>query len=77
MTKLRFSTAFVFASVCLTPLAFGQQPREKPKELQVLGQYVGDWTSDVTGKPAVWTRGHRTSKTRTVASCILRPGNAL
>jgi hypothetical protein len=32
-----------------------QQPREKPRELEVLRNYVGDWTSEVTSKPAVWT----------------------
>lgn len=36
-------------------IASGQQPREKPKELEVIGRYVGDWTSDVTSKPAEWT----------------------
>jgi len=28
---------------------------EKPTELEALAQYVGDWTSDVTSKQAVWT----------------------
>lgn len=32
-----------------------QEPRPKPKELETLGQYVGDWTTDVTSKPAEWT----------------------
>lgn len=36
-------------------ISSAQQPREKPKEIEALGQYVGDWTSDVTGRPAVWT----------------------
>ncbi len=34
---------------------FGQQPREKPKELETLGQNIGYWTTDVTSRPAVWT----------------------
>lgn len=34
---------------------FAQQPREKPRELETLGQYVGDWTTDVTSKRAEWT----------------------
>ena len=34
---------------------FAQQPREKPKELEAVRQYVGDWTTDVTSKPAEWT----------------------
>jgi hypothetical protein len=45
--------------VCLVALshgiAFGQPPREKPKELEAVGQYTGDWTTDVTSKPAEWT----------------------
>ena len=32
-----------------------QEALTKPKELDILGQYVGYWTSDVTSKPAVWT----------------------
>ncbi len=32
-----------------------QQPREKPKELDAIGRYVGDWTTDVSSKPAEWT----------------------
>lgn len=31
-----------------------QQPPAKPKELDILSEYVGNWTSDVTNKPAVW-----------------------
>ena len=40
------------AMVCGVGLA--QQPREKPKELEALRQYSGDWTTDVTSKPAEW-----------------------
>jgi hypothetical protein len=71
MTKFHFSTALAIASVCLTPLAFGQQPREKPKELEVLGRYVGDWTSDVTGKPAVWTPEEKKFRTINHAEFVL------
>lgn len=35
--------------------ALAQQPREKPKELETLSRYVGDWTTEVTSKPAEWT----------------------
>ncbi|MDA1051419.1 MAG: hypothetical protein O3C40_13185 [Planctomycetota bacterium] len=42
-------------AILLCGIVLGQRPREKPKELDVLGQYVGDWTSEVTSKPAVWT----------------------
>lgn len=41
--------------VCGVSTAFAQQPREKPQELEALRQYVGDWTTDVTSKPAEWT----------------------
>ncbi len=45
--------------VCLVALicgnASGQTPREKPKELEAIGRYVGDWATDVTSKPAEWT----------------------
>ena len=43
--------------------ALAQQPREKPREFQILGQYVGDWTSDVTSKPAVWTTEEKKFRT--------------
>jgi hypothetical protein len=49
------STFLVFCLLVISTSAVAQQPREKPKELETLGQYVGDWTSDVTSKPAVWT----------------------
>ena len=69
--KLRFSTAVVLASVSLTHLAFSQQPRENPKELEILGQYVGDWTSDVTSKPAVWTPEEKKFRTFNHAEFVL------
>lgn len=34
---------------------FAQAPGQTQKELEVLGQYVGDWTSEVTNRSAVWT----------------------
>jgi hypothetical protein len=49
------STFLVSCLLVILASAVAQQPREKPKELETLGQYVGDWTSDVTSKPAVWT----------------------
>ncbi len=45
----------VFLVVWCHGVASGQQPREKPKELEALSQYVGYWTSDVTSKPAEWS----------------------
>ena len=48
-------TLVAVSGVILSSVTLAQQPREKPKGLEVLGQYVGDWTSDVTSNPAVWT----------------------
>ena len=71
MMKLRFSTAVVLALVSLTHLAFSQQPRENPKELEILGPYVGDWTSEVTSKPAVWTPEEKKFRTSNHAEFVL------
>ena len=63
-----------FVAACLLILsvtALAQQPREKPKELDVLGQYVGDWTSDVTSKPAVWTPEEKQFRTSNHAEFVL------
>jgi hypothetical protein len=49
------STFLVFYLLVISTSAVAQQPREKPKELDALGQYVGNWTSEVTSRPAVWT----------------------
>ncbi len=45
--------AFLVALSC--GIASAQAPREKPKELEQLKQYVGHWTTDVTSKQAEWT----------------------
>ena len=71
MANLRFGTAFVLASILLTPLVLGQQQREKPPEIEVLGQYVGDWTSDVTSKPAAWSSEERRFRTSNHAEFVL------
>lgn len=52
---MKSPTMIVFCVALCCGSAFGQEPRQKPKELEALGQYVGDWTSDVTSKPAEWT----------------------
>lgn len=52
MQILAVTTCCVLA-FCAT--ASAQLPRESPRELAALAQYVGDWTSDVTSKPAEWT----------------------
>jgi len=41
------------AVLCASQVS-AQQPREKPMELEALRQYAGDWTTDVTSKPAEW-----------------------
>ena len=64
-------TALLAVSVIMSSSASAQQQREKPKELEILGQYVGDWTSDVTGKPAVWTPEEKKFKTSNHAEFVL------
>ena len=48
------SLAAVVVGVLWCASTLAEQPPSKPKELEALGQYVGDWTSEVTNKPAVW-----------------------
>jgi hypothetical protein len=48
-----------------------QQPSTKPKELDILGQYVGHWTSDVTNKPAIWDQNGTKYRTVNQAELIL------
>src|SRR5262245_20547632 len=48
----------VFVTVFMTMVSgvcLAQQSLERPKELDVLRQYVGDWATEVTSKPAEWT----------------------
>lgn len=48
-----------------------QQPSDKPKELEALHEYVGNWASDVTNKPAIWDRNGTQFKTANHAEMIL------
>lgn len=48
-----------------------QVGQEKPSELELLGQYTGDWTSDVTSKPAVWTPREVRYRTENHAEFVL------
>lgn len=48
-----------------------QQASDKPKELEALHQYVGNWASDVTNKPAVWDQNGTKFKTVNHAEMIL------
>lgn len=68
--RLNF-TALLAVSGLMLSSAAAQQPSEKPNELKVLRQYVGDWTSDVTSKPAVWTPDEKKYKTSNHAEFIL------
>src|SRR6516162_5329544 len=47
-----------------------QELLPKPRELEILGQYVGPWASDVTSKSAVWnqkgTRFHAASQSEMI-----------
>jgi hypothetical protein len=67
--KTLTTAAFCVLMTCGTLSA--QQSREKPPEIEVLGQYVGDWTSDVTSKPAVWTPRERKFRTSNNAEFVL------
>lgn len=65
-------TAIAVASLTiLSSMTLAQQPREKPKELEILGQYVGDWISNVTSKPAVWTPEKKKFRTSNHAELVL------
>ena len=48
-----------------------QDRTAKPKELDILRQYVGDWTSEVTSKPAVWTPKELKYRTSNHAEFVL------
>lgn len=52
---MRLLTMLVVGVALFVENASAQQPREKPKELEAVGRYVGDWTTEVTSKPAEWT----------------------
>jgi hypothetical protein len=58
MTERNVTMKTILVTACLAMVCgvgLVQQPREKPKELEALRQYIGDWTTDVTSKPAEWT----------------------
>lgn len=46
--------AITLCGVLLSASVFAQEATTKPKEIDILGQYLGNWTSEVTNKPAVW-----------------------
>ena len=50
----RLLASMLLFGFALSSSVSAQQSPMKPKELDVLNQYVGHWTSDVTNKPAVW-----------------------
>lgn len=64
--------AFVVASsIILSSVSHGQQPRSKPREIELLSRYVGNWTSDVTSKPAGWTPAEERFRTSNHAEFVL------
>jgi hypothetical protein len=63
--------AAVVIGACVMPMAQAQNSKAKPKELDILSQYVGDWTSDVTSNPAVWTPEEMNFRTSNHAEFIL------
>jgi hypothetical protein len=46
----RLTAAALIFGLAMSALASAQQPPTKPKELDNLSQYVGNWTSDVTNR---------------------------
>lgn len=52
---MRFVTVLVVCVALFGGSVPGQESRPKPKELEPLSQYVGDWTTEVTSRPAEWT----------------------
>lgn len=49
------SISALLCALMICGTASAQPPREKPKELDAVSRYVGDWTTEVTSKPAEWT----------------------
>lgn len=65
------TAAFILCGLVLCSSVFAQQSASKPKELDTLGQYVGNWTSDVTSKPSVWDQNGTKFRTVNQAELIL------
>jgi hypothetical protein len=61
----------IFFCVSIFCASLSAQELQKPKELEVLGQYVGDWTSDVTNNPAVWNTEEQKLNTTYHAEFVL------
>ena len=53
----------IFCGLVFCVSASAQQTTTKPKELEVLSRYVGDWTSEVTNKASVWNADEQKLKT--------------
>lgn len=49
------SILWAVSLVLVCEYGWAQQPREKPKEIETIARYVGDWSTDVTSQPAEWT----------------------
>ncbi|MEY4567298.1 MAG: hypothetical protein RLY14_2268 [Planctomycetota bacterium] len=63
--------ALLLSGLFLNTAASAQNPPTKPPELVVLEQYVGNWVTDVTNKPAVWDRHGTLYRTTNQAEMIL------
>lgn len=57
--------------VLLSTFVFAQQPPTKPKEIEILRQYLGNWISEVTNKPSVWDENGTKFKTFNHTEMIL------
>ena len=59
----RLLALFALFSLIHVGYLSAQQAPTKPKEIDILGQYLGNWTSEVTNKPAVWDKNGTKYKT--------------
>lgn len=50
----RWTAAVTLYGLVWCGSVFAQPAATQPEQLEVLGQYVGHWTSEVTNKPSVW-----------------------
>ena len=63
--------AITLCGVLLSASVFAQEATTKPKEIDIPGQFIGNWTSEVTNKPAVWDQNGTKYKTFNRAKIIL------
>lgn len=67
----RLLALFALFSLMHVGYLSAQQAPTKPKEIDILGQYLGNWTSEVTNKPAAWDQNGTKYKTFNHAEMVL------